>query len=714
MQQFLEAIYGSAQGYVSIVIRDQNDWEKANSQHWQRWPDKKLYLEKYCKLLENEDVYCSVALFSGEERSNSDPYAMANVVWADADTCSPDKFRVTPSISVETSPGRWHVWWVLEEPVKASEASKMAQRIAYAHKDEGCDLGWSVSKILRVPGTTNAKDPDNPFTVQASYTGEVFTLEQLSEVYGDQEVVNPLNELSNDAPEFLSYTEQAALEARVIKNSSMENLYLDKPEEGSDWSNKLFRLQFDLFREGCTPQEVYTLSKHAACNKFERDNRPDSDLWDTVRKAYTKFTADVESPIPLAPSIQIEVPAFLTEIERAALPETFVDRYVSWVAERTDAAPTYSRTLAFMILSSIFGGRGYLPDSYGDKFLNLWAILSGPTTQTRKTTARDIALRIVHGFEINALGGERIDIGSDVTKEGLGKVLGERDGLVSLVQTDEVSGMFKEMYGKSYQHGTIEYFTKLYDGTVPVVIRAAKDAGQNKRAKTIFNFLGLGVPSEISEILTRRDFDSGFLTRMLWCVADAPSRKPGSDDWPDDTYEYHLTENVKWIYDLKKRALKFDTEKPAPIRISKQAKARYNQWAEMVRQHAESYHDSVLEASVTRFEHSVRKAAALLAMYDGTTTIELHHLLPALAQGELWYGDLLRMLNDVSASVFEKLQNQVESFIAQGKNATRPDYSVRRKFADLRPQELNEVLLTLTQQGRIRGRTNTEWQVLTV
>ena len=133
-----------------------------------------------------------------------------------------------------------------------------------------------------MPGTTNLKDRDNPYKIgDAEFTGELYTLEALNELYADQTPSAPVA-LSDEMPEFLSYTELAKLEQRVIVGSPYENLYTQTPE--SDWSGKLFRLQFDLFREGCSPREVFTLSKNAACNKFDRDSKPDSELWKTVQK----------------------------------------------------------------------------------------------------------------------------------------------------------------------------------------------------------------------------------------------------------------------------------------------------------------------------------------------------------------------------------------------------------------------------------------------
>lgn len=712
MLDFLDAVYGGASGWVDIVNRDP-DTGKIDSEMWRHWPTDKAYISKYCKLRADEDTYCSVALFSDKQRTKDDLGALAHAVWADADTCDPSNFRAVPSIIVNTSPGRWHCWWVLEEPVKALDASMTAQRIAYAHRSQGCDLGWAASKILRVPGTTNAKDAAQRHEVTAEYTGVLYTLAELDALYQDIEATAPVV-LDTTMPELLSLAERIQLEERVIKDSPFENLYLTPPEDGESWWPKLFRLQFDLFRVGCTPQEVFTLSKHAACNKFERDHRPDTDLWKTVQNAYLKFVAE-DSPTSQIVEARktYTVEPFLTETERKSRPVSFPDTYAKWVAARTDSAETYQRSLAFLLLSCVFGDRGHLPDKFGARKLNLWLLLLGDTTRTRKTTAKNLALRVLEGYETAALNGQKLDIGSDVTKEGLGKELGERDGMVSLVATDEVNGMFREMYGKNYQIGTLQYFTDLYEGRVPVTLRAAKDAGQPKRVRTVFNLLGVGIREDVGKTLTKDDFKSGFLARMLWSVADPPPRAPGSDDWVDEMEaETDEADVARIVLDLKRRANKFVPESPSAIRIAPDAKARYNVWAEQVRRHSEEYGDAALSAAVDRFQHSVRKAAALLAMYDGSEVIELPHLLGALAQAELWYGDMLRMLGEVSSSDFERLLNEVEAFIAQGMNGERADSAVRRKFANLKPQEINDVLNSLKSQGRVRSNGQTQWQVL--
>jgi hypothetical protein len=339
--------------------------------------------------------------------------------------------------------------------------------------------------------------------------------------------------------------------------------------------------------------------------------------------------------------------------------------------------------------------------------LNLWLLLLGDTTRTRKSTAKSFYLRAIRMYENQT--GEILDIGSEATPEGLVKVLGARDGLVSVLHKDEVVGMFRDFLLKNYMSGAVETMTELYDGSVPVVIRSTKDAGNKNRAKTIFNFLGVGIRKATGEVLTKSHFESGFLARMLWSVADPQPRKPGSADLE---FADEMSDADKADFDAEIRqimapflvtARKFSLEAPTELRMDAAAHARFNKWAEQGMQLAEGYgDDGVLVPSYERMMISVLKASALLAMHDGKDTITMKHLLPALAQAELWFNDMARMANEVSSSVFERRCNDIEGFIASGDKKVRLDSATRKRFARYKPAEYDEILRGLQAQGRVR------------
>lgn len=722
IEKFFDAIYGDQKGYIDIMTREAVGQGPVAVDKWfdlEKWKHKAV---KYCEMRHDEDVYCSVSVFPVQSRK-ANPEATAQVVWADADTCDPENFRVTPSIIVETSPGRWHVWWCLDEPVLATEAAKVSQKIAHAHREEGCDNGWNHSKVLRVPGTSNLKT-DQAAKVHATYTGTVYSLSELDAAYKDIEVATQEDVLGMEVPEPLSLSQRASLEDKFIRGTAFEPLYTEEPPEGASWWKRLFRLQHELFRAGLQPNEVFDLCKHSKCDKFARDHRPDSDLWDTVRKAYQDHIKKEEEPqerLVQGKELETPVPCFLTDEEKLKLKPTFIDSYVTYVASRTSSEEQFQRALAYMLLSAVFSDRGYIPRKFAFEqkmWLNLWTIIAAPTT-TFKSTAKNIFLEVLRLYERNVLGDDKIDIGSNTTKEALSTLLGERDGKVSLVQTDEVAVMFKEAYTKNHMEGLLGFYTELYDGQVPVSLRVTKGSGQDKRANTKFLFVGVGIDkgkNGVAEVLTKADFESGFLARMLWVTAKDRERKDGADypeyaviDGPEDVKDMKMG-TARIMMDLKRRASKFNPENPSPIILGHEAAQRYSDWCDQLHAHAKTFEDSAVIACANRLKVSVEKATALLAMYDGQKVATVDHVLSALEQAQYWYEDFLTMFQNVSASAFEKQCDEVEKFISQGKSGERKSAEIKRKFP-LRPQEIGDILSALVGQGRVRNIADT-YQVL--
>ena len=89
---FFDLIYGDSEGYAAIVTRDQQG--ELTDTRWFHWPQEKSRMERYVERRNDEDIYNSVNLFSGQDRNKLDTGAKSRTVYADADTCTPDKFRI--------------------------------------------------------------------------------------------------------------------------------------------------------------------------------------------------------------------------------------------------------------------------------------------------------------------------------------------------------------------------------------------------------------------------------------------------------------------------------------------------------------------------------------------------------------------------------------------------------------------------------------------
>lgn len=82
--------------------------------------------------------------------------------WCDMDKSDPDAYDPLPSLVWETSPERFQALWSWDKTHEASDAEKFSKALAYRHG--GDKNGWSITKMLRIPGSVNHKPQyDEPF-----------------------------------------------------------------------------------------------------------------------------------------------------------------------------------------------------------------------------------------------------------------------------------------------------------------------------------------------------------------------------------------------------------------------------------------------------------------------------------------------------------------------------------------------------------------------
>jgi len=107
---------------------------------------------------EGADIYFSILSFDGARRKeNALP---GNWLWADLDEVNPYEIDLQPTIAWQSSTGRYQALWELNEYVDSEVLEKVNQKLTYKiGADKG---GWSVTKVLRIPGTNNYKYEDTP------------------------------------------------------------------------------------------------------------------------------------------------------------------------------------------------------------------------------------------------------------------------------------------------------------------------------------------------------------------------------------------------------------------------------------------------------------------------------------------------------------------------------------------------------------------------
>ena len=100
------------------------------------------------------DIYFCPYAFSDNHRRRE--YALpSRFAHCDIDLADPDGYEPAPNILWETSPGRFQGIWKWHDVAESVEAERYSRAIVT--KDGGDKGGWSITKMLRLPGTINHK-----------------------------------------------------------------------------------------------------------------------------------------------------------------------------------------------------------------------------------------------------------------------------------------------------------------------------------------------------------------------------------------------------------------------------------------------------------------------------------------------------------------------------------------------------------------------------
>jgi hypothetical protein len=509
-QSFFDSLFEHDQGFLCIATTRPPARRDTFHEEWFKWPDQREAVVDYVeKVRDTHNVYFCVNIMSVPRRKK-DNAVPQNIVWADLDACRPDQVDVPPQVVIESSPYRYQAIWRLDRKIDPFIAESYAKRIAYRHADLGVDKsGHDITQLLRVPGTYNWKyaTEDAPAVKLIVNSSTEISTEIFDRIPDADNVVDlpdvgvPVLE-SLPSVESVVYRYTQAFQDLGVAHT-FSRYYSQEPP--SDWSGHLWRLLLICFEVGMTAEEVFVIAKHAKCNKYERDGRPDSHLWREILKAELERKT-VE--ILLQDHRYLAMPSLLSLKEESTLQETIIDEYVGWATEATDAVPEFHEITCAMVLSAMMATNLRLPLSLDKPLVpNLWALVIGESTTTRKTTAMDMGMRFIDDIAHDMI------VASHASMEGLMSTLALRPRMVSIFYRDEVTGFFSEIRKKDYLADMDVTMTKLYD--VPSNLTRVLKKDKYTVSEPIFIFFGGGVPDKMYSLIDENDFASGFIPRFL-------------------------------------------------------------------------------------------------------------------------------------------------------------------------------------------------------
>src|SRR5215472_3934809 len=449
--KFFEFLFGEQQGYLCIGTKDHRAANSTFRQEFFMWPDEKIRMEEFILSVEEKlDVYFCINLLSKKIRKK-EHCLQSKLIWADMDDIHPDSFtELPPSIIIQSSINRWQAFWRLTTYIDPDQAEEYSRRVAYA---TGADRsGWDLTQLFRVTLTTNFKYRP-PVDIELTRCLEIAAKPILFESLPDTNTIQtrasefPMPDLTSIIP--AGNVIQKYLP--ILQKTEFMRMYGTDPTE--DWSRVLWRFIHECFRIGMTQDEVFAVSLEAKCNKYARDGRPIEHLWRDVLKAAEIYK------INLLPE-----PLLFPELVKTPHSDTFLNEYRAWGESVTDAAPEFHELCMIVALSAIISNSVRLETSIGGIVPNLWGMLLGDSTLTRKTTA----MRLV--MDMLVLMDNELVVANNASPEGLLEALAERPNRSSMWFKDEISGFLNIINRREYLQGMPEMLTELYD-VPPLFIR---------------------------------------------------------------------------------------------------------------------------------------------------------------------------------------------------------------------------------------------------
>jgi hypothetical protein len=713
-EAFLDLMYSNVSGRVSVWWRSAPGSKSPyDKQAWFSWPAQRDEMVAFIESVSDKDVCVTTATYQIDRRIPENVGAAA-AVWMDSDTCSGDHYRITPSWTVSTSSGRWQHFWQLTEPVDAMRASELVHRISIAHDKDGADQSsWPANKIMRVPGTMNTSH-GFPSRVKAEHNGLIYDIEELEKSYED--IIIPDRAIVREIPDL--HEDELPNYGNVLAKLSQElvELATTSVKAGQDRSRLRYKLLLELFRAGLSFEEVLSVAWHApASSKWvEEDVRGLSGLAAEAAKAAVEAGTPRAEPVdPYSATSEDEdelaidsVVELLTDEEREVVDNdpTFIDRYIAYADKRLPHDNrAYDRLNAWMILSLAYLDAGYIPRGHNRTYCNFFGAILGETTSGKSSSfwlQKSVTRELFHADP-------EFNLGGNASEAALVKALHARDGKVSYFNSDEASGVLKVWVGQDWTSGMRERITELYDGEVTPLLRSSKGESVVKTSTARFDVYLAGTQRGIMEYLTADLFHSGFIPRFIFAIG-----QPRHTDYSSYKIIQGNVEDALSGFDPAARQMAAELRQKrlairefhggeAPILLDEEAATRLQDAAYALdREFRKHTLWDMIQPSILRWQVNVHKAACLLAMDRGDTTVNLTDMLHALVAGEEWFTNMLRIISRLNANSFERACSDIHAFV-NGKGGRVQKTTLFRRFKQFTDWEMQNYLRSLQNQHRV-------------
>lgn len=495
------------------------------------------------------------------------------------------------------------------------------------------------------------------------------------------------------------------------QSSVIDRLYWESTKIGQ--VKELIR---ELRLAGANEQEAYSISYEAKAMKEIRRKDPNNSAstWGYVVGEYDQpLITDEDQPDEVWGDVSElkgpnDIPVrLLSQEERAVIRNypNFIDRYIA-CARTMFAEPNLPLHYlnAWVALSCGVGDRGRIHLKGKAVPLSLWGM---PTADSAAGKGDSLAT-----LE-SAIGGMRrggfgdVHLGYDTSAQGLNNQLMERQGKVALLLVDEAAPMLQGFKQETSYYNTLKALAlKLYDGRASRSVRAGttrEEAGES--IDVTFNFWLQTTWDQLTNILDLTDVQSGLVGRFLVAVGDDAKITDESlalrfaDEHQVSIGRHPMLESlVKPVRDWSAAQGKaVHSINVATKEVGDRFVKARKDVLSIVDGHPLASH---LRGVMLRVTENFFKAAALLALSEGRTKVEMEDLLLALKSGEYWVRDTMRLIDAISSNGYRRDVEYVVSLVAGGPRSDAQILSSPR-FKNMEKYKVSEIIARAEAEGQI-------------
>lgn len=348
----------------------------------------------------------------------------------------------------------------------------------------------------------------------------------------------------------------------------------------------------------------------------------------------------------------------------------------------------------------------------GRLYLNLWAVLIGPSTVTKKTSTIKMITAYLEEKEqelydeykraVASMGSgssmpsrDRIFLPSDSTVEKLSEILTEtKRGLLSY---SEFGALLKQL-GRKYAGDAKQFLAMIYDA--PKLYEVSRiGRGSIVLRYPYVSLIGGSTMTWLKENSSRSDLLSGFFARFLFSIVKQ-NNKP-------NVPLLELTENPA-IKELMKETYDFLLALPeTKLTISAEAKAMYNDYDDEMFREMDNEKDDLTLSFKGRLKVSTLKIAGVIALINRCTEVSTHDMEDAILISNYYKNNIeTLLLEDLTADHEVELEKKIIGIIEKHGGEIR--HSDLCNHSGLRADHVRKIVASLVEKEKIRveQRTN--------